>query len=45
MHAVYVWMGAASSKTEYIGMNVCMNIVYTFTFGVHSRYELFNHYD
>lgn len=28
MHGVYVWMAAASNKTQYTGMNV----VYTLTF-------------
>lgn len=40
MHGVYVWAEAAFSRTEYTGMNVCVNIVYAFTFGIHSNYEL-----
>lgn len=32
MHSVYVWVETAFSKIEYTGMEVYMNIVYTFTF-------------
>ena len=39
MRGVYVWVKAASSQTEFTGMNVYVNITYTFTFGVHSGCE------